>query len=112
MSDQVSTGSTALTDYVQIFETPSDPRLGRHIRHDPRSWDFAFAAADVSTLSSVRHHSQIPTLDQGKIGSCTGNAATKCLSYEPFWSEPEVREVIGGDATGDEAFAVRLYSDA
>src|SRR5262245_14501855 len=82
----------AITDYVQHYDNPTDPRLGRHVRHDPRSWNFAFGAvADTSRLASVRHESQIPTLDQGQLGSCTGNAATKCLSYEPFWSAPEVQ---------------------
>jgi hypothetical protein len=101
-----------MTDYVQVFENPSDPRLGRNIRHDPRSWAYAFGAADISTLSSVRHRSQIPTLDQGKVGSCTGNAATKCLSYQPFWSEPEVQAVLGGDGKKDEEYAVDVYSAA
>src|SRR4051812_6670462 len=101
-----------MTDYVKAFGTPSDPRLGRHVRHDPRSWSFSFAAVDISTLSSVRHQSQIPVLDQGNLGSCTGHAATKCLSYDPFWSEPAVLEVIGKDATADEAYAVTVYSDA
>lgn len=101
-----------MNDYVQTFDPPSDPRLGRHIRHDPRSWNFAFRAVDPSTLASVRHRSQIPTLDQGKLGSCTGNAAVKCLSYEPFWSEVEVREVLGSDAAKDEKYAVDVYSAA
>jgi hypothetical protein len=86
-----------MTDYISIFENVSDPRLGRHVRHDPQSWNYAVTAADVDTLKSVRHKSQIPTLDQGQLGSCTGNAATKCLSY---------------DATADEKYAVGVYSDA
>lgn len=101
-----------MTDYVQIFDSPDDPRLGRHVRHDPRSWRFAFGAVDVGTLWSVRHESQIPTLDQGRLGSCTGNAATKCLSYQPFWGEPAVQAAIGGDANIDENYAVGVYSDA
>jgi hypothetical protein len=102
-----------VTDYVKVFENPTDPRLGRNIRHDPRSWAYAFGAvADVRTLTSVRHQSQIPTLDQGKLGSCTGNAATKCLSYQPFWSESDVQGVIGSDALADEQYAVGVYSDA
>lgn len=100
-----------MTDYVEIFESLGDPRLGRHVRHDPRSWSFAFGAADVSTLSSARHQSQIPTLNQGELGSCTGNAATKCLSYEPFW-DAEVQKVLGSDAAADEKYAVSVYSDA
>jgi hypothetical protein len=101
-----------MTDYVKVFENPTDPRLGRNVRHDPRSWAFAFGAADPATLTSVRHHSNIPTLNQGKLGSCTGNAATKCLSYSPFWDESEVKTVLGSDATADEQYAVGVYSDA
>jgi hypothetical protein len=101
-----------VTDYVKVFSNRTDPRLGRNVRHDPRSWAYAFSAVDISTLSSVRHYSQIPTLDQGKLGSCTGNAATKCLSYAPFWSEPDVQDVIGNDAIADEQYAVGVYSDA
>jgi hypothetical protein len=101
-----------MTDYIVKFDGPSDPRLGRNIRHDPRSWQYALGAQDVSTLRSVRHQSAIPTLDQGKIGSCTGNAATKCLSYQPFWGEAAVQAVIGTDGTADEAYAVGVYSAA
>ncbi len=101
-----------MTDYVEMFDNPGDPRLGRHVRHDPRSWSFSFAAEDVGTLSSVRHQSQIPTLNQGELGSCTGNAATKCLSYDPFWGEAEVKGVLGSDSTANETFAVGVYSEA
>ncbi|MFT4010135.1 MAG: hypothetical protein QM655_08845 [Nocardioidaceae bacterium] len=101
-----------MTDYVKVFPNRSDPRLGRIVRHDSRSWNYPFHAADVSTLTSVRHHSNIPTLDQGSLGSCTGNAATKCLSYEPFWSESVVQGIIGADAVTDEKYAVGVYSEA
>jgi hypothetical protein len=101
-----------MTDYVKIFDSPSDPRLGRNVRHDPRSWRYAFEAADINTLSSVKHQSQIPTLDQGRLGSSTGNAAHEMPLYEPFWSEPLVKAAIGSDATADEAYAVGVYSDA
>ena len=101
-----------MTDYVEILDNTADPRLGRHIRHDPRSWQFPFAAVDISSLESVRHRSRIPTLNQGKVGSCTGNAAVKCLSYEPFWSSPEVRAVLGSNAAVDQKYAVGVYADA
>jgi len=38
-----------MTDYVKIFENPSDPRLGRNVRHDPRSWAYAVTAVDIGT---------------------------------------------------------------
>lgn len=101
-----------MATYVKVFSNPTDPRLGRNVGHDPRSWNYAYAAADVSKLSSVRHQSNIPTLDQGNLGSCTGNAATKCLSYQPFWSQSVVQAVIGSDPAANEAYAVGVYSDA
>lgn len=101
-----------MTQYVKVFSNRTDPRLGRNVCHDTRSWNYAFGAADISTLSSVRHQSNIPTLDQGNLGSCTGNAATKCLSYAPFWAEPAVQAVLGSDAKADETYAVGVYSDA
>jgi hypothetical protein len=54
---------------------PSAGRLGRHVRHDPRSLAYRFPARSTGTLRSVRHERHIPVLDQGDLGSCTGNAA-------------------------------------
>ena len=59
-------------------------RLGRHVRHDPRSLAYQVAAVDPATLTSVRHVRGIPVLDQGDLGSCTGNAAEGCLGSAPF----------------------------
>lgn len=101
-----------MSNYVKIYREPRDPRLGRNVNHDPRSWDYAFKAADLSTLTSVRHTFHIPTLNQGDLGSCTGNAAAKCISYLPFWSQPEVQAVLSGDADADQRYAVGIYSDA
>lgn len=58
--------------------------LGRHIRHDPRSLLYRL---DVSGLDlvDVSWTSHIPILDQGSLGKCTAEAATKALSCDPFW---------------------------
>lgn len=90
---------------------PTDPRLGRHIHHDSRSRDFAYEADDLSNLRSVRHHSHIPVLDQGQVGSCTGNAATKNISHTSWWNAG-VKDILSRDAGADEAYAVGVYSDA
>lgn len=110
-----------------VRSTPTDPRLGRHVRHDSRSLLFRAPAADPASLSSVRHDSAIPILDQGQIGSCTGNAATAVLSYADLWgpaTAPAVtsaasvaaawaRDVLSRtDAVADEAYAVGVYSEA
>jgi hypothetical protein len=58
--------------------------LGRHLEHDPMSRAFAFRAPATVTLHSVRHTRRIPALDQGQVGSCTGNALVHALSADPF----------------------------
>lgn len=59
-------------------------RLGRNIRHDPRSLLYRL---DVSGLgiNDVDWKSNIPIMDQNGIGKCTAEAATKVLSCDPFW---------------------------
>lgn len=59
-------------------------RLGRHVDHDPRS--LAFPAQTAPALKSVIHYGggQLP-LDQGDIGSCTGNALAGALDLAPNW---------------------------
>lgn len=54
----------------------TDPRLGRHIVHDPRSRGFAFAASvDTATWRTrhVRIYDPLPNPNQ-EIGDCTGCA--------------------------------------
>lgn len=86
-------------------------RLGRHIRHDPRSLRYQVAAVDPATLTSVRHARQIPVLDQGELGSCTGNAAEGALGTSPLYeSLADDRDRPTGDADADEDQAVDLYS--
>jgi hypothetical protein len=62
----------------------------------------------LADLGPVRHAAQIPVLDQGALGSCTGNSGVAAIYRAPFvagvvkpWSYP---------ATQDGA--VSLYSDA
>jgi len=56
--------------------------LGRIVQHDPRS--FAFPAALAPALKTVNHRHYGPVLDQGQIGSCTGNAAAQALNTVPL----------------------------
>ncbi len=54
-----------------------DKRLGRHVEHDPRSRDYDVAhVLRAAPLVSKRWQRRIPVLDQGNVGSCTGNGAT------------------------------------
>lgn len=91
---------------------PSDPRLGRHVYHDSRSRGFAAPEGGAGAWRSVRHQRFIPVLDQGQVGSCTGNAAAGCLGTGQFWGQATQQTLSAADATHDEGEAVKLYSAA
>jgi len=88
---------------------PADPRLGRHVNHDPRSRRFPVRTADVK-LRSVRHTRHVPIFDQGNLGSCTGNAAVGCMATDPFHTTLDAHELelIPLDQSG----AVNVYAHA
>jgi hypothetical protein len=56
--------------------------LGRRINHDERSR--AYAAPRAQQIRSVLHAHTAPVLDQGQVGSCTGNALAQLLNTELF----------------------------
>jgi hypothetical protein len=93
---------------------PSAGRLGRHVKHDPRSLRYQVTPRSLGTLKSVRHTRRIPVLDQGDLGSCTGNAAEGVLGTSPFFEAiPEGAPARPtGDAEMDEGQAINLYSSA
>ena len=95
---------------VKKFE-PTDPRLGRHVWHDERSLLYQVQAEPMGTLASVRHHLNIHTLDQGNVGSCTGNAGTLNLSGDTFW-QFSAQFLSPNDSVANEQYAVGLYSEA
>ncbi len=79
-------------------------RLGRHINHDPRSLRFVVPPAKVD--KSVVWPRHIPILDQGNLGSCTGNAETGALGCDPFWPTFDAAT----QASLNEKMAVKIYS--
>jgi hypothetical protein len=92
-------------------------RLGRHQWLDGRSLAFMVensAAAMSGSLTSQLWDRVLPILDQGDLGSCTGNAGIGALGTQPFL------DAVGRSALGDsiddpvaaEKLAVDLYSDA
>lgn len=90
-------------------ELPSrDSRLKRHVHHDSRSRHYAFPTAGL-TIQSAVHSRHIPILDQGQVGSCTGNAGIGNLGTDPIFPllNPNV-----GKYRMDEDGAIALYSDA
>lgn len=92
------------------FLQPLDPRLGRHVNHDPRSRSFAIRADDDTPVTTVQHERHVPIFDQGSLGSCTGNAALGCLGTGVFFATMDADEVERWpwDQTG----AVGIYSQA
>lgn len=81
------------------------PRVfGRHVNHDSRSRDYAFRSA--APLVTTVHARQIPILDQGSLGSCTGNAAIGAVGTSPLV------EALPKGTTLDEGKAVDVYSRA
>jgi hypothetical protein len=94
--------------------SPGAGRLGRHVRHDPRSLSFQVTAKSLGDLKSVRHRRYVPVLDQGSIGSCTGNATIGAVGSGDLFTA--LAGSIGcpseNDAAADEEQAVALYSEA
>ncbi|MEV7154922.1 C1 family peptidase [Streptomyces misionensis] len=98
-------------------------RLGRHVEHDPRSLRYAHGVLPTSAIKSVEWTRRIPILDQGRLGSCTGNAATGLLGTDSAGRTASTTVTIGaagaaashglftaGEHALDEDFAVKLYS--
>lgn len=79
-------------------------RLGRHVEHDPRSRDYAYEA-DVATTDykTVHHRRYGSVLNQGQLGSCTGNACAGLINTAPEHTTPTLQ------ATLHESDAVDLY---
>ena len=73
--------------------------LGRTINHDPRSKMFP---APTAALRTVHHQHHGPILDQGQLGSCTGNAMAQALNTGPLL--PDGRRLL------NEQDAVGIYS--
>lgn len=81
-----------------------DKRLGRHIRHDPRSRRFATPRRARPT-TDVRHRNYGRKLHQ-RIGACTGYTGAHCLNCAP------ARQALRPRATFGDADALRFYSGA
>jgi hypothetical protein len=95
---------------TRIVELPfADPRLGRHINHDDASKAFPMEMA--SEYRNATHLRRTPILNQGSLGSCTGNAGTGLLGTEPFYSALKVKFGVSM-LTLNESYAVNLYSEA
>lgn len=98
-------------------------RLGRHVEHDPRSLRYAHGVLPKSAIKSVEWTRRIPILDQGDLGSCTGNAGVGVLGTDSAGRTASAAVTISvagaaashglftaGEHALDEDFAVKLYS--
>jgi hypothetical protein len=88
----------------RIPEKPGAGRLGRHVRHDPRS--LSYLVPETTTPTTAMWTRRVPVFDQGNTGSCTGNAAAGVLGTSPFY------ETLPAGLVDDEREAVSLYSAA
>ena len=92
---------------TKIHIPTADKKLGRHINHDSRSLNYIFHPK-ATTITSVTHPRHIPILDQGQVGSCTGNAGIGALASDPIFASVTNSFKYPLNETG----AVHLYSDA
>ena len=76
-------------------------QLGRVVRHDPRSRQYAAPEPPVSSeVRDVEWPRLSPILDQGDLGSCTGNAMAGWLGCAPHATSADEAQQF------DEALAV------
>ncbi|MFI6560408.1 hypothetical protein [Streptomyces sp. NPDC050534] len=95
--------------HTHSFE-PSDPRLGRHVQHDPRSLAFAAGVLPKTAIKSVDWTRRAPIFDQGQIGSCTGNAAAGLVCTDSSARSGLTSVEIGSNVMPvDEALALQVY---
>ena len=79
------------------------PGLGRLVQHDPRSRLYQAPLAPTQRSVLWGHHA--PILDQGQLGSCTGNALAQCINTDAFAKSRTAKYLTEMDA-------VALYSKA
>src|SRR5450631_3388497 len=103
--------------YEKLEEVPHEGmRLGRNQWLDGRSLAFMVEndAREMSQALKDQHWDRVlAILDQGQLGSCTGNAGTGALGTQPLY-DAAGKSVLPAvtDAAAAEKFAVSLYSDA
>lgn len=108
---------------MNINPADGHPSLGRHVEHDLRSLAYAHGVLPKSAIASVDWTRRAPILDQGQLGSCTGNAATGTLGTDSAGRTAATSVTIGSSGAAashglfpagvhvlDEGFAVALYS--
>lgn len=82
-------------------------KLGRYVNHDPRSRNFAFQPRTLAVPKSMTHILAKTVLNQGDIGSCTGNASAQCYNSNMF---KPVRKSVNSGKLLTEQDAIKIYS--
>lgn len=97
-----------MTRVIYRERTPrANPLLGRNIHHDSESRRFPYRPRRSRLITSVQHQRHIPVLDQGSLGSCTGNDGIGRLGTGLYFATVDVRDRYHNL---DEDDAVDLYS--
>jgi hypothetical protein len=99
-------GHTVYRERIPEIVVPGKP-LGRHIHFDSRSAAYPWQrrGADLTSRIWPRHGT---ILNQGQVGSCTGNAEVGALECDPLFSALSAVQ----QATLNETGALSLYSAA
>ncbi|OCB15068.1 hypothetical protein [Mycobacterium intracellulare] len=86
----------------------SDSRLGRHVHHDSRSLGYEFLPRRAKPKGkNTLWGSSIAPLNQGQLGSCTGNATAQWLNTD---FAAAVRKSTNKGRALTEKDAVKIYS--
>jgi hypothetical protein len=98
--------TTIYKRHIAEIEVAGKP-LGRHVNWDSRSKNFPIPKKTSNPVSKkwTRH---IGPLDQGNLGSCTGNASVGALATGPLFDA--IQDLLKKGLTLDEALAVAIYS--
>jgi hypothetical protein len=83
--------------------------LGRKVEHDPMSRAFAFTPRHATTVVTKTWRRYGAVLDQGNLGSCTGNAMVHALNSKPLhvkgttvWKQPTAVMIYSAGTALDE----------
>lgn len=87
---------------------PSDPRLGRRVHHDSRSLDYEYLPRTATPKrKNTFWNSGTGPLQQGSLGSCTGNSVAQWLNTN---YANTVRHLTHSGKYMAEQDAVKIYS--
>ena len=82
------------------------PTLGRLVDHDERSRNYQARRAAAHRSVLWGHHA--PVLDQGELGSCTGNATAQLINTDYFAKSRKSGYLTENDAVAIYSAATKL----